>query len=155
QQAMQKQGGQMHYVAATPICFEDAVARVTRRLVYEDAGQKRADMLINLTNSAWYPDSYQQVQHLQIAVLRAIENRVPIARSVNYGISGFIDSVGRITTVVSENGKQLDVSGSAAATMRIDQRVTVWGRFGEVPIMLLAAATGLLILGGLIQAGKI
>lgn len=155
QQATQEQDGQMHYVAATPICFEDAVARVTRRLVYEDAGQKRADMLINLTNSAWYPDSHQQVQHLQIAVLRAIENRVPIARSVNYGISGFIDSVGRITTVVSENGKQLDVSGSAAATMRIDQRVTVWGRFGEVPIMLLAAATGLLILGGLIQAGKI
>ncbi|MEZ6190865.1 MAG: nitrilase-related carbon-nitrogen hydrolase [Phycisphaerales bacterium] len=84
----------------TPICYEDAVTRAVRPAGLPSNGTKRADLIVNLTNSAWYPGHKQQPQHLQIASLRCIENRVPMARSVNGGISGFIDSLGRITSVV-------------------------------------------------------
>ena len=85
---------------ATPICYEDVSPRIVRRMVYNPGGTKRVDLLVNLTNSAWFSGWSQRLQHIQIATLRSIENRVPTARSVNSGISGFVDSVGRVKTVV-------------------------------------------------------
>lgn len=136
---------------ATPICFEDVVGRVTRMLSYGPQGEKRADVLVNLTNSAWYPESHQQPQHLQIAVFRSIENRLPTARSVNYGISGFIDSVGRVGPVVKVDGRSTNVPGYAYATVRLDSRQTLWGAWGEWPAWIAVGFTGLLILGGLLR----
>ena len=52
---------------ATPICFEDVVAPVCRAMVYGDGGEKRVDVLVNLTNDGWYSGRHQRVQHLQIA----------------------------------------------------------------------------------------
>lgn len=139
----------------TPICFEDTVGRVTRRLIHDSDGRKQAQAIINLTNSAWYPDSDQQLQHLQIAVLRSIENRVPTARSVNYGISGFIDPLGRIGPVVQVDGKQEGVAGVASATLWLDGRATLFGRVGRWPAGLMTLLTALLALGGLFRRDRI
>ena len=136
---------------ASPICFEDAVPRVVRSMVYDDRGLKRADMLINLTNDGWYAGTSQGPQHMQIAVLRCVENRVPMARSVNTGVSGFIDSTGRVLDVVSRNGRAQQVQGHAAQRLTVDKRSTFFGRFNSVPILLLTGITGLLVLVGILR----
>ena len=60
-----------------------------------------------------------------------MENRIAIARSVNTGISGFVDSVGRLHDLVSENGRTRGVSGLACARLQIDSRVSVYSRTGD------------------------
>ena len=140
---------------ATPICYEDVTPGIVRRMVYAPDGAKRIDVLVNLTNSAWYPGIAQRPQHLQIATLRSIENRVPTARSVNTGISGFIDSVGRVGPVVEAAGRSQAVVGWAAAEVRTDSRTSLYGRVGRVPVVILTVLTGVWLLGGLFRRGKI
>ncbi len=55
-----------------------------------------ANILINLTNDAWYGRSSAPEQQLSMVVLRAVENRRALARAANTGISAFIDPLGRI-----------------------------------------------------------
>ncbi len=138
----------------TPICYEDAVGRDVRRLVYESDGSKRADLIVNLTNSAWYCGYSQQPQHLQIATIRSIENRVPMARSVNGGISGFIDSLGRVSKQVEVGGQRQWVSGFAVDAPRLDDRSTVYGRLGDLPAGCLALVAGFLFVWGKIVPRK-
>lgn len=85
---------------ATPICFEATMAWVCRGLVY-DRGEKRAGALVNLTNDAWFGwFAPGRVQHAQVSRFRAIENRVPMVRAANSGVSMAIDSMGRITDAI-------------------------------------------------------
>jgi apolipoprotein N-acyltransferase len=139
---------------ATPICFEDAIPRVCRRMVYE-RGHKVADLLINLTNDGWYPGTMQGTQHLQIAAMRCVENRVPMARSVNTGVSGFIDSTGRIGPLVEVDGSTQMVAGYADLRVRLDPRQTTFGRWGEGPMWLMVVFTAGLVVAGWFRRGKL
>lgn len=73
------------------ICFESIFPALARSQTI--AG---ANLLVNLTNDAWYGRSGAPWQHLAMVVLRAVENRRSLARSANTGVSGFIDPLGRI-----------------------------------------------------------
>jgi apolipoprotein N-acyltransferase len=138
----------------TPICYEDAVPGVVRNMIYGRGYPKRADVLVNLTNSAWYSGNDQRPQHLQIAVYRSIENRVPTARSVNTGLSGFIDSVGRIGPLVHINDQDQLVAGIAKTEVRLDPRQSLYGLMGEGPVVCLALLTGALFVGVFVKRGK-
>ncbi len=123
----------------TPICFEDIDAALVARMFRPaGGGGKRADLLINLTNDGWFRDN-QMPQHLQVAVFRSIENRVPTARSVNTGISGFIDSAGRIGSTVPQQ-----VPGTAAQQVMLDSRLTFYTRYGDVFAWLCALISSVL-----------
>ena len=115
---------------ASPICYEDAVAAICRRMVYGPEG-KRVDALINLTNDGWYGGRGMRRQHAQLASLRCIENRVPMARSVNTGISTLIDPLGRST-------QQLESfqTGVVAGELTTDPRATLYGSLGGIPAAL-------------------
>ncbi len=119
---------------ATPICFEDTVASVCRRMVYE-GGRKRAEVLVNLSNDGWF-GSYDagRRQHLQIARWRCIENRVPMVRAVNTGLSVHIDSFGEIVTRRCGGRGYLKEreAGSMVAELALDRRRTLYGRLGDV-----------------------
>jgi apolipoprotein N-acyltransferase len=70
------------------ICFEDVIAAVTR----ESAAD--ADFLLNLTNDGWFGESSQQFQHAAHSVFRAVENRRPVVRCTNNGLTCWVDETG-------------------------------------------------------------
>jgi apolipoprotein N-acyltransferase len=73
------------------ICYEGIFPALTRRFV--DGG---AQFLVNVTNDAWYGNTSAPYQHLAQAAFRTVENRVPMVRAANTGISAIIDADGQI-----------------------------------------------------------
>lgn len=116
-----------------PICYEDVMPYVSREFVVGEDGRKKADFLVNISNDGWFLHSHQQPQHLAICTFRAVENRVPIVRSVNTGVSAVIDSVGRIVTRVNKDGRWYGegVDGYAVASINIDSRTSFYSRSGD------------------------
>jgi apolipoprotein N-acyltransferase len=111
----------------TPICFEDIDARISSAMFRpQDGSGKRADFLVNLTNDGWFKAN-ENAQHLQAASFRSIENRVWTARSVNTGISGFVDSNGVASDLVSPRQ-----TGTAVEQIMIDNRLTFYTKFGDI-----------------------
>lgn len=113
----------------TPICFEDIdpalVARMFRSARGKPGQVKEADFVVNVTNDGWFKFN-QMPQHLQAARFRSIENRAPTARSVNTGISGFVDSFGRLHGLVPAG-----TEGASVQRLQLDYRVTLYTRWGD------------------------
>jgi apolipoprotein N-acyltransferase len=74
------------------ICYEDVIPAFINTMMQHDPGQ----LLVNITNDAWFGDSTEPWIHLSLATFRAIEQRRFLVRSTNSGTSGFVDPVGRI-----------------------------------------------------------
>ncbi len=72
------------------ICYESIFPSQARAL-----RRNGADVLINITNDAWFGRSIAPWQHQAHMRLRAIETRSGVIRSANTGISGYIDPLGR------------------------------------------------------------
>jgi apolipoprotein N-acyltransferase len=129
------------YRFVTPICLENIHPPLIARMIVGPDGNKRADFIVNHSNDGWFND-VERAQHLQAVRLRSIENRVPTARSSNTGISGFIDSCGRIVAQLPAQ-----TSGTLTHRLEIDPRVTWYALHGEkfgkgclAVVLLLAAA---------------
>ncbi|MCK9420503.1 MAG: apolipoprotein N-acyltransferase [Nitrospirae bacterium] len=76
---------------STVICYEIIFPDLVRRFV-----DKGANVITTVTNDAWFGRTAAPYQHFSMAVFRAVENRVPVARAANTGVSGFIDAQGHI-----------------------------------------------------------
>ena len=76
------------------ICFEDTFPGAAR-----DSAQDDEDFLVNLTNDGWFQESAEQRQHLANAVFRAVENRLPLLRCANNGVTCLINAHGRVEEV--------------------------------------------------------
>ena len=135
---------------AAPICFEDVVSYMPRRMVFGAGADKLADLLVNLTNDGWFAGRAEGPQHEQIARFRCVENRVPMARAVNTGISSFIDSTGLVVGRVSDaEGRLQSVGGWAIAELTRDGRRTLFARTGD---LLAAVCLCLVVLWLAVQA---
>ena len=77
--------------AGVPICYELLFPNLVGRFV-SDGGQ----VLLAITNDAWYGRTGAPYQFLVMTALRAAENRVWTARAANTGVSAFIDDRGRV-----------------------------------------------------------
>lgn len=74
------------------ICYETIFPELAQARVTHGA-----NLLVNISNDAWFGRSSAPLQHLHLSVLRAVEQRRSIVRATNTGISAFIDPRGRIT----------------------------------------------------------
>jgi apolipoprotein N-acyltransferase len=74
------------------ICYEDVMPGLARRFVVE----KGANLLVNLTNDAWFGDTVAPWQHARLAQWRAIETRKYLVRVTNTGVTSVIDPKGEM-----------------------------------------------------------
>ncbi|MGB3389760.1 MAG: apolipoprotein N-acyltransferase [Pseudaminobacter sp.] len=64
-----------------------------------------SDIIVNVTNDAWFGDTPGPYQHFRQAQLRAVETGFPLVRAANTGISGVVDTRGRISDALSMNAR--------------------------------------------------
>lgn len=76
--------------AGISICYEDAFGEEMIRAL------PAATFLVNVSNDAWFDDSWAPPQHLQMARMRALETERPMLRATNTGISAIIDAKGQV-----------------------------------------------------------
>jgi apolipoprotein N-acyltransferase len=120
--------GQTHAVT-TLICYEDILPAFTRNAV--NAAHGESELLVNMTNDAWFGDTAEPWEHLALAKLRAIEHRRYFVRSTNSGVSAIIDPVGR--TVVSTKTFRQE---TLLATIHWLRASTVYEVLGDAPYWL-------------------
>lgn len=91
------------YRVGALICYEDILPRFTQELANE-----RVNVLVNLTNDSWFGKTREQAEHLGLAVFRAVEQRKGLLRSVNAGISAYVDPTGRVVaqTEVTDSDRE-------------------------------------------------
>jgi apolipoprotein N-acyltransferase len=134
---------------AVLICFEDIFPEIAREFTL-----RGADFLVNITNDGWYGRTSASYQHLQASVLRAVENRRPVVRAANTGISGFIASSGKILALLSgHRGENIFLRGYLTAGVPLCfKELTLYGRIGDGFIALCALFVIITILGKLLQS---
>ncbi len=105
----------------TFICYESAFPDLVRQF-----SRQGADVLINLSNDAYFGPSEAREQHLSLVRMRAVESRRYIIRSTNNGITAVIDPAGRIV-------KQLPSYREMAAAVRFGTvgETTFYARHGD------------------------
>lgn len=118
------------------ICYESIYGSYVSD--YVKAG---ANILVIMTNDAWWNNTQGHQQHLSYARLRAIETRKYIARSANTGISAFIDPLGRI-----EKKLPYDTQGVSTATIFPQSKKTFYVMYGDFVARIAVLLSGFIIL---------
>lgn len=125
------------------ICFEDTVGDLTRQFAL-----RGAELLVTITNDAWFEQSAGSRQHLVNAVFRAAETKLPLVRGANTGVTCVIDRLGRVTNILTD-----PVTGSTftegvltdTIQVPVEPPLTFYTRFGEL-FSILCFFTALLTL---------
>lgn len=126
------------------ICFEDTIGELTRQFVLTrtdprtGAVRPGANLLANITNDGWFQESAGSRQHLDNAVFRCVETRLPMVRAANTGITCFVNEFGRITRSVPQFSEQF-LSGEIAVPVAYEP--TFYVRHGELFAQVCAALT--------------
>ena len=123
------------------ICFEDILPYLARADV-----RAGARMLVNVTNDAWFDDEVAPRQHMRNAVLRAVENRVPLVRAANTGISCVVAPSGRVEAQLADGEGRSWTPGVLWADVGVPSDgmpLTFYARFGDVYGIACLVATGL------------
>jgi apolipoprotein N-acyltransferase len=107
---------------ATLICYEIIFPGLVRKF-YSNEG----DFIVNITNDAWFGKTKGPYQHFSMAVFRAVENRKPVIRAANTGISGFIDSNGRILSTT-----KLFQQSVLTRDIKTDNTRTFYSKYGDL-----------------------
>jgi apolipoprotein N-acyltransferase len=126
---------------STPICFEDTFGDLCRGFI-----ARGADVLVNLTNDAWSFSVPGAMQHMTMAIFRAVENRRSVVRSTNAGMTNIIDPNGRILASLPPF-----VEGALVGDVPVHEGPsTLYTRRGDwLPWVLLAASAFGILLGAL------
>jgi len=121
------------------ICYESVFPDVSRSLV-----RSGADVLLNVTNDAWFGPTAAPHQHASHLSLRAVEHRVPFLRSANTGISGWVDPQGRW-----HEPTRLYTFAVVVADLPVPDIVTLYTRWGDWAPFGAVLGWGLLCLVGI------
>jgi apolipoprotein N-acyltransferase len=126
--------GEKHPVTAL-ICYEDILPRFTNDAVRHGD----PELIVNLTNDAWFGDTAAPWEHLALAQMRAIEHRRYFVRGTNSGVSAVVDPVGRVIARTDTFRMQ-----ALSAPIHWMRGHTVYERLGDWPWLLVS--------GGMIYA---
>ncbi len=118
------------------ICFESIFSEIARAFV-----RSGAELLLNITNDGWFGKISGPQQHNDMAILRTVENGVPLVRSANTGISMVVDSYGRI---IAET--DLFEEGIIVLSIELNRIQTLYKIMGDWPFLLVLLCTPLLLI---------
>lgn len=110
---------------APNICYETVLPHVIRRQAATRFQDMPPNILVNLTNDAWYWGSSELDLHLACGVFRAVETRLPLVIAANTGISAWIGPDGRI--LVQSPRQQPDVILADVPIGPAGSRYVAWG----------------------------
>lgn len=116
------------------VCFEGIFPELSR--AYVKAGSR---LLVNISNDAWYKRSSAPYQHLSMTVFRAVENRVPLVRATNTGITAIIDSRGHL-----HGATPLFKEAVLTGEVRLGSGDTLYSRYGDLFAWGCLALTGVI-----------
>ena len=117
--------------AGVAICYESTYPDLTR--AFANGG---AQLLMVITNDAWFGNSSAAYQHFQMGAMRAIETGRFLARAANTGITAFVDPYGRVVAR-ADMFRPL----SLTADVRLLDDRTIYTRTGDLIAWLCAALT--------------
>jgi len=109
------------------ICYEDVFGEEMRTVLPD------AQLLVNVSNDAWFGNSAAPHQHEQKARMRAREFARPLIRVTNTGISSAIDHKGKVSTRIAHN-----ISGIEDVTVYPRDGLTPYARTGNWPIFIIS-----------------
>ena len=111
------------------VCFEDTLGNLARRFVL-----KGAQAFVVVTNDGWFLKSAGSMQHLQNAVFRCVENKLPMIRAANTGVTCSIDRLGNIREVLRDDTGSTFTQGVLFSRIEAptDPSPTFYTRYGEV-----------------------
>jgi apolipoprotein N-acyltransferase len=123
------------------ICYEAIFPELVREFT---AGG--ADLLVNITNDAWYGTTSAPYQHLAMATFRAVENGKYLVRAANTGITAVVDPRGRVlepTRLFDRTVLVRDVPFAAGRTFySLHGDVFAWGCFAVTAFLAVATFRG-------------
>lgn len=116
------------------ICYEETFGHVMR-----ENRQQGAELLVNLTNDGWFPNSKLTAQHFDHARLRSVESGIPLIRACNTGVTGGFDSLGRIVGMLGEpNQYDESISDSILLNIPMYTYQTIYSKYGDHFILSLS-----------------
>jgi apolipoprotein N-acyltransferase len=118
------------------ICYEDTFGEEVIEALPD------AEILVNISNDAWFGDSAAPHQHLQMARMRARETGRYLLRATNTGISAIIDEKGD----VADESAQF-VPAALAGTAVLFQGATPYVRYGNYPVIIFSFLVLMIALG--------
>jgi apolipoprotein N-acyltransferase len=130
------------------ICYEDILPDFGRKLA-----TKHPHLLVNVTNDAWFGDTSEPWEHMALSVFRSVELRTELVRSVNTGVSAFIDANGRVVahTYAVDPAKDPDKDPHGTTLLHevamIEGGHTVYAAIGDLFGWMCASALALLWIG--------
>jgi apolipoprotein N-acyltransferase len=111
---------------APTICYEDAFGGAQRGLARD------ADLLVNVTNDAWFGHSPARYQHLQIGRLRALEAQRYLVRAANDGVSALVGPDGQVLASAPEYEPAV-----LHGTVQPRRGLSPYVATGDLPVLLL------------------
>ncbi len=121
------------------ICYEDILPAFGRKLA-----ALHPHLLVNITNDAWFGETSEPWEHLQLAVYRSVELRTDLVRAVNTGVSAYVDATGAVyaKTYAVDPAKHPKGADKAIADVALlEGGHTVYAAVGDLFGYLNAAAT--------------
>jgi apolipoprotein N-acyltransferase len=122
------------------ICFEDTIGELARHFVLNGA-----NLLVNVTNDGWFQHSAGSRQHLANAVFRCVENRRPMARAANTGVTCFVNEFGRVTQILQDDTGSTFAEGVLTGEIDVprNRQPTFYTRHGELFAEICAGMTAI------------
>lgn len=117
----------------TLICFEDVFPELAIEFV-----NNGADILVNITNDAWFKGHPQAYQHTLIARFRATETKRSLIRVANTGITAVVSPYGEILEKIEDNKKDVFVKGVLTTDVAVYTGKTFYSKYPYIfPLLCL------------------
>ena len=146
QQAMEFE----NYQVIPAICYEITYPGIVHKLVTDAENQSdKTNLLVTVSNDAWFGDSLGPYQHMQMARMRALELGMPLVRSTNDGITAVVDANGEVLKKLDRYQQQ-----TLVYDLPLTSYQTPYRKFGLTGVYFLLLLNGLVLLVSFLKSRR-